>query len=73
MPGSALFDRGLIGDREPESVGLKSVGLLTLRGRRKPVTVLTLENDVALYTTEPTGEVVRDRRASDRVKLDNLV
>ena len=25
------------------------------------------------YTTEATGEVVRDRRASDRARIDNLV
>ena len=73
MPGSALLDSGLIGDRNPESLGLKSVGILNLRGKRKPVTVLTLEADVSHYTTEATGEVVRNRRASDRVKLDNLV
>ncbi len=73
MPGSALLDSGLIGGRDPGSLGLKSVGILNLRGKRKPVTVLTLEADVHRYTTEATGEVVRDRRASDRVKLDNLV
>jgi class 3 adenylate cyclase/ActR/RegA family two-component response regulator/GAF domain-containing protein len=73
MPGSALLDSGLIGDRNPESLGLKSVGILNLRGKRKPVTVLTLETDVGRYTTQATGEVVRDRRASDRMKLDNLV
>ena len=73
MPGSALLDSGLIGDRDPESLGLRSVGILNLRGKRKPVTVLTLEADVNRYTTEATGEVVRDRRASDRAKLDSLV
>ncbi len=73
MPGSALLDSGLIGDRDPESLGLRSVGILNLRGKRKPVTVLTLETDVHRYTTEATGEVVRDRRASDRMKIDNLV
>lgn len=73
MPGSALLDSGLVGDRDPESLGLKSVGILNLRGKRKPVTVLTLEADVHRYTTEATGEVVRDRRASDRLNIDNLV
>jgi len=73
MPGSALLDSGLVGDRDPEALGLKSVGILNLRGKRKPVTVLTLEADVHRYTTEATGEVVRDRRASDRMKIDNLV
>ena len=73
MPGSALLDSGLIGGRDPASLGLRSVGILNLRGKRKPVTVLTLESDVQHYTTEATGEVVRDRRASDRMKLDNLV
>jgi class 3 adenylate cyclase len=73
MPGSALLDSGLIGDRDPASLGLRSVGILNLRGKRKPVTVLTLESDVRHYTTEATGEVVRDRRASDHMKLDNLV
>jgi adenylate cyclase len=73
MPGSALFDRGLIGDRSPESLGLKSVGILTLRGKRKPVTVLTHEADVDRYTTAATGEIVRNRRASDRVNIDHLV
>lgn len=73
MPGSALFDSGLIGDRSPESLGLKSVGILTLRGKRKPVTVLTHEADVDRYTTAATGEIVRNRRASDRVNIDHLV
>jgi class 3 adenylate cyclase/ActR/RegA family two-component response regulator/GAF domain-containing protein len=74
VPGSALLDSGLIGNRDPESLGLKSVGLLNLRGKRKPVTVLTLEADVHRYTTESTGEVVRDRRATDHAKrLDDLV
>ncbi|MBX7186644.1 MAG: response regulator [Vicinamibacteria bacterium] len=73
MPGSALLDSGLVGDRDPESLGLRSVGILNLRGKRKPVTVLTLETDAHRYTTEATGEVVRDRRASDRMKIDNLV
>ena len=73
MPGSALLDSGLVGDRDPEALGLRSVGILNLRGKRKPVTVLTLETDVHRYTTEATGEVVRDRRASDRMKIDNLV
>jgi len=73
MPGSALLDSGLIGDREPGSLGLRSVGILNLRGKRKPVTVLTLETDVHRYTTETTGEVVRDRRASDRLEIDDLV
>jgi class 3 adenylate cyclase/ActR/RegA family two-component response regulator/GAF domain-containing protein len=73
MPGSALLDSGLLGGRDPHSFGLRSVGILNLRGKRKPVTVLTLENDVDRYTTEATGEVVRARRASDRVNIDNLV
>ena len=73
MPGSALLDSGLIGDRDPESLGLKSVGILNLRGKRRPVTVLTLGADVHRYRTEATGEVIRDRRASDRVGLDSLV
>jgi class 3 adenylate cyclase/DNA-binding response OmpR family regulator len=60
-PGSALLDSGLIGDRDPESLGLQSVGILTLRGRRKPVTVLTSWTDVSLYRTEATGEVARER------------
>ena len=63
MPGSALLDSSLIGDRVPESLGLKSVGILNLRGKRRPVTVLTLEADAARYTTEPTGEVIRERRS----------
>jgi hypothetical protein len=51
---------------------LDSAGVLNLRGKRKPVTVLTLESDVHRYTTEATGEV-RDRRASGRMKIDNVV
>ncbi len=73
MPGSALLDSGLIGDRNPESLGLKSVGILTLRGKRKPVTVLTHEADVDRYTTKATGEIVRNRRATDREQMDQLV
>jgi adenylate cyclase len=73
MPGSALLDSGLIGDRDPGSLGLKSIGILSLRGKRKPVTVLTLESDVPRYTTEATGEVIRDRRATDHVEIDQLV
>ena len=72
MPGSALLDSNLIGDRTPESLGLKSVGILNLRGKRKPVTVLTLETDVFRYTTESTGEVVRDRRAKSSLEVDPL-
>ncbi len=72
MPGSALLDSNLIGDRSPESLGLKSVGILNLRGKRKPVTVLTLEADVFRYTTESTGEVVRDRRAKSSLEVDPL-
>lgn len=68
MPGSALFDSSLIGDRTPASLGLRSVGILNLRGKRKPVTVLTLEADASLYQTEATGELIRGRRATDRVK-----
>jgi class 3 adenylate cyclase len=66
MPGSALFDSRLIGDHTPESLGLRTVGILNLRGKRKPVTVLTLEADVSRYQTEATGELVRGRRATDR-------
>lgn len=73
MPGSALLDSGLIGDRDPHSLGLKSVGILNLRGKRKPVTVLTLESDVHRYATEETGEVARARRAGERAKVDPLV
>jgi len=72
MPGSALLDSGLIADRTPESLGLRSVGILNLRGKRRPVTVLTLEADVFRYTTESTGEVVRDRRAKSALELDPL-
>ena len=70
MPGSALLDSGLIGDRTPESLGLKSVGILNLRGKKKPVTVLALDTDVHRYTTEATGEVVRKRRVSDHIKTE---
>ena len=73
MPGSALLDSGLIGERDPESLGLKSVGILNLRGKRKPVTVLTLESDVNRYTTEATGEVARDRRPREGTDIDHLV
>ncbi len=71
MPGSALFDSGLIGDREPESVGLKLVGILNLRGKRKPLTVLTLEANASLYLTEATGELLRSRRATDPPGVKN--
>jgi class 3 adenylate cyclase/ActR/RegA family two-component response regulator/GAF domain-containing protein len=70
-PGSALLDSGLIGDRDPESLGLKSVGIVTLRGRRKPVTVLTLENAAHRYSTEATGELTREERATDLEQLVN--
>lgn len=73
LPGSALFDSGLIGDRDPESLGLKSVGILNLRGKRRPVTVLTLAADAQRYKTEATGEVIRDRRTSDHMGMDKLV
>jgi class 3 adenylate cyclase/ActR/RegA family two-component response regulator len=74
MPGSALLDSGLVGERDPESLGLRSVGILNLRGKRKPVTVLTLKGDEHHYTTEATGEVIRDRRVGDHVSsLDDLV
>jgi class 3 adenylate cyclase len=73
MPGSALLDSNLIGTRDAASLGLKSVGILNLRGKRKPVTVLTIEADAPRYATGRTGEVVRNRRASDRVKIDDLV
>jgi adenylate cyclase len=72
-PNSALFDGAIIGDADPRSLGLAAVGLLNLRGKRKPLTVLTLEGHVGRYTTEPTGEIVRDRRASDRARVDRLV
>ena len=62
----------LIGDRDPQSLGLRSVGILNLRGKRKPVTVLTLEGDVDRYETAATGEILRDRRASDRVAVEDL-
>jgi len=70
MPGSVLFDSGLIGDRDPASLGLKMVGILNLRGRRKPVTVLTLEADASFYQTEKTGELVRGRRVTDRPRVE---
>ena len=73
MPGSALLDSSLIGGRDPESLGLRSVGILNLRGKRKPVTVLTLEADAHHYTTKATGEVIRDRRSTDRAQVDTLV
>ena len=72
-PNSALFDSAIIGDADPRSLGLAAVGLLNLRGKRKPLTVLTLEGHVGRYATEPTGEIVRERRASDRVRVDRLV
>jgi len=72
MPGSALFDRGLIGDRDPESLGLKTVGILKLRGKRKPVTVLTLEGDVFRYATEKTGEITLSRDSADPRQIDRL-
>ncbi|MEO8362671.1 MAG: adenylate/guanylate cyclase domain-containing protein [Vicinamibacteria bacterium] len=65
MPGSALLDSGLIGDRDPESLALKSVGILNLRGKSKPVTVLTFEGDASRYTRAATGEIVRERRGVD--------
>ena len=70
MPGSALLDSRLIGDRDPQTFGLQSVGILTLRGKRRPVTVLTLRADVDRYETAATGEVIRDRRSSDRTVID---
>ena len=73
MPGSALLDNRLIGDRDPASLGLKSVGILNLRGKRKPVTVLTLEADVDRYATAATGEIIRGRRATDILNLETLV
>ncbi|MBK5256018.1 MAG: response regulator [Vicinamibacteria bacterium] len=73
MPGSALFDSGLIGNRDPASLGLKSVGLLNLRGKRKPVTVLTLEGDVSRYATEKTGEIALGRRSTNHAKVDGLL
>jgi len=72
MPGSALFDRGLIGDRDPESLGLKTVGILKLRGKRKPVTVLTLGGDVFRYATEKTGEITLSRDSADPRQIDRL-
>ena len=73
VPGSALLDAGLIGDREPQTFGLESVGILSLRGKRKPVTVLTLQADAGRYTTAATGEVMRDPRALHRNELEELV
>ena len=69
VPGSALLDSGLIGDRDPESLALKSVGILNLRGKSKPVTVLTFEGDASRYTVAVTGEVVRERGGADLAKL----
>jgi hypothetical protein len=59
LPGSALFDSRLIGDRDPASFGLASVGILSLRGKKRPVTVLTFADDRARYATGATGEVIR--------------
>jgi class 3 adenylate cyclase/FixJ family two-component response regulator len=59
LPGSALFDSRLIGDRDPASFGLASVGILALRGKKRPVTVLTFADDRARYATGATGEVIR--------------
>ena len=71
--GSALFDSSLIGAVDPESLGLRSVGTLTLRGRRRPLTVLTFAADVARYSTESTGELTRERRTSDPSNIESLV
>lgn len=68
LPGSALLDHGLIGDTDPESLGLKPVGILNLRGKSKPVTVLTFAGDVGRYTVGATGEIVRDRSISDGIR-----
>jgi len=45
---------------------------VTLRGRRKPVTVLTLENDAHRYSTEATGELTRDQTI-DPADIEQLV
>jgi len=73
MPGSALLDSGLIGDLDPGSLGLRSVGILKLRGKRKPVTVLTLASDVHRYSTESTGEIARERGSGSQMEIDDLV
>ncbi len=72
LPGSALLDRGLIGDRNPESLGLKSVGILNLRGKRKPVMVLTFEGDADRYTVAATGEITTVLSADDDLDPDRL-
>lgn len=64
VPGTALFDSALIGAATPESLGLASAGLLTLRGKRKPVTVFTFQKDRGSYTTGSTGEIVRQEASS---------
>jgi class 3 adenylate cyclase/ActR/RegA family two-component response regulator len=69
LPGSALLDSGLIGGRDPESLGLQSVGILTLRGKTRPVTVLTFEADRNRFTLEATGEIARERNLSDDIDV----
>jgi adenylate cyclase len=73
LPGSALLDRGLIGERDPASLGLKSVGILNLRGKRKPVTVLTFEDHADRYTVAATGEITRSRGVADPLNVEDLV
>lgn len=70
--GSALLDSGLIGGRDPESLGLKSVGILRLRGKSRPVTVLTFEADQNRYSVEATGEISRTVNLSDDIDVSAL-
>ncbi len=72
LPGSALLDRGLIGDRNPESLGLRSVGILNLRGKRNPVMVLTFEDDADRYTVAASGEITLALSTDDDLKPDRL-
>jgi adenylate cyclase len=59
LPGSALFDSALLEHREPATFGLATVGVVSLRGKKRPVTVLTLASDRARYSTGATGEIAR--------------
>lgn len=67
LPGSALFDSALLEHREPSTFGLATVGVVSLRGKRRPVTALTLAADRARYTTEATGEIARPDEGSPGV------
>ena len=69
---SAEDEQCLIGDREPETLGLKSVGIVNLRGKQRPVKVLTLIADADRYTTAETGEIVRDPRAEEPAAINEL-